>query len=329
MSKYTFYHLLIVITLLALLTPNCVFGQDSNSSERFFGYLDRNKDGKLDEEEVRRMPSSVREAFANADFSIDRGISKDDFIREMPRIMEQMRKKRDEERNSKESDSKKSEPRREEPKRVDSKKSSKGSSYSPKKWPKITVAIPSKFKEGDSDEDGQIGLYEWRQWKPVEKYHFPVYDINQDGFLTPRELSNPPSKEEIDNYLVSIGAPSPAVSSSPKTSSPRDDGPKPTKTVAYDQPASGGDKKLEKQGMKELKKEMKQPDKSEEKDPLSKTAQLFFQQMDADKNGSLTPDEWARSRRLKPKFEEAGIDINGSMNVDQFTTAYRKIYGDS
>ncbi len=57
-----------------------------------------------------------------------------------------------------------------------------------------------------------------------------------------------------------------------------------------------------------------------------KTAQLFFNQMDADKSGSLTPDEWARSRRLKPKFEEAGIDLSQPMNLQQFTSAYRQAY---
>jgi hypothetical protein len=321
MNNYTFHHILCALLVVAFIVTSLAVAQDSNSSERFFGYLDRNKDGKLDSDEVRRMPSSVREAFANADFSVDRGISKEDFIREMPRIMEQMRKKRDEERSKKEQGSKKPETRKEEPRREDSKKSSKSATYSPKKWPKITVDIPSRFADGDSDQDGQIGLYEWRKWKPEEKYHFPVYDINQDGFLTPRELSNPPSKEEIEGYLASIGAPSPAASSPPQTSSPRADDPKSPTPVAYDKP--------DKQLTKEIKKTSKPPEKSEDKDPLTKTAQLFFQQMDADKNGSLTPDEWARSRRLKPKFEEAGIDLSGSMNVEQFTIAYRQIYGES
>ncbi|MDB4679885.1 MAG: EF-hand domain-containing protein [Planctomycetaceae bacterium] len=322
MIKYTYIYISFVLLAFTLVVPNHSIAQDSNSSERFFGYLDKNKDGKLDTDEVRRMPGSVREAFANADFSVDRGISKEDFIREMPRIMEQMRKKRDEERENRDKDSKKPEPKREEPRREDPKKSAKGATYSPKKRPKITVNIPSQFADGDSDQDGQIGLYEWRQWKPAEKYHFPVYDINKDGFLTPRELSNPPNKEEIDGYLASIGAPPTAAASVPATpnkAAPASSNPK--APVAYD--------KLEKQPKKELKRATQQPEKIEEKDPLTKTAQLFFQQMDSDKNGSLTPDEWARSRRLKPKFEEAGIDINGAMNVEQFTTAYRKIYGDS
>ena len=69
--------------------------------------------------------------------------------------------------------------------------------------------------------------------------------------------------------------------------------------------------------------------KSDEKDPIDKTAKLFFNQLDTDKNGSITSEEWARSRRLKPRFEEVGIDLSKPMDAAQFASAYRKAYGDS
>ena len=322
MRQYTYIRILVTGCLLFFSSVVVSYGQDRNSAERFFGYLDRDKDGRLSGDEVRRMPSSVREAFAKADFSLDRGISKDDFVREMPRIMEQMRKRREEERERDRGrdDGRKEEPRREESRRDDDRRSSRGYSYSPRKRPKITMDIPSKFEDGDSDEYGQIGLYEWRQWKPEEKYHFPVYDINQDGFLTPRELANPPSREEIDNYLASIGVPQQPAGQRPS-------GPPSGSRPA---PSKGSPAIVEKvPDQNQLSKPPQPAPKQEPKDNTSKTAQLFFNQMDADKSGSLTPDEWARSRRLKPKFEEVGIDLSKPMNLEQFTEAYRRAYGET
>jgi len=321
MSQYTSLRILLSSCLILCVTCTISLGQDRDRSERFFGYLDKDKNGRLDEDEVRRMPSSVREAFQKADFSLDRGISKDDFIREMPRIMEEMRRRRDDDRDKDDDDRKKKEPRREESRRDDDGKSSKGYSYTPRKRPKITMDIPSKFEDGDTDTDGQIGLYEWRQWKPQEKYHFPVYDINQDGFLTPRELSNPPSKEEIDNYLASIGVP--AQTAQPRPSESGETRPSEAPVAR----AATGNTPQAKVAETETKNEA--DSKDDDKDTTSKTAKLFFQQMDSDKSGSLTPDEWARSRRLKPKFEEVGIDLSKPMDLDEFTAAYRKAYGET
>jgi Ca2+-binding EF-hand superfamily protein len=47
--------------------------------------------------------------------------------------------------------------------------------------------LPSWFKTLDSDGDGQISLFEWRQnGKPIEE--FQKYDLNGDGFITAQEL---------------------------------------------------------------------------------------------------------------------------------------------
>lgn len=327
MSQYTFLRILLSSCLILCVTCTISLGQDRDRSERFFGYLDKDKNGRLDEDEVRRMPGSIREAFQKADFSLDRGISKDDFVREMPRIMEDMRRRREEDRDKgRDDDRRREEPRREESRRDDDRNRSKGYSYSPRKRPKITMDIPSKFEDGDTDADGQIGLYEWRQWKPQEKYHFPVYDINRDGFLTPRELSNPPSKEEIDNYLASIGAPAQTAQPRPSGSSGE------TRPSATPVARAATEYRTESSGntpakVAETKQETDGQD--DNKDATSKTAKLFFQQMDADKSGSLTPDEWARSRRLKPKFEEVGIDLSKPMDLDEFTAGYRKAYGET
>ena len=51
--------------------------------------------------------------------------------------------------------------------------------------PRITLDLPSEFVELDTDQDNQIGLYEWPREKRAE---FKKLDVNQDGFVTPREI---------------------------------------------------------------------------------------------------------------------------------------------
>jgi hypothetical protein len=57
--------------------------------------------------------------------------------------------------------------------------------YRPGNLPK---GLPEWFASGDSDDnDGQIGLYEWRKGgKSLDEFN--RWDLNQDGFLTPDEV---------------------------------------------------------------------------------------------------------------------------------------------
>jgi hypothetical protein len=66
------------------------------SPDRFFGFLDRNQDGRIDSSEARNMPGSFRDAMAQAGLDLSRGISRDDFARVMPQIFESMRRSREE-----------------------------------------------------------------------------------------------------------------------------------------------------------------------------------------------------------------------------------------
>lgn len=66
------------------------------SPDRFFGFLDRNQDGRIDSSEAQNMPGSFRDALAQARVDLSRGISRDDFARVMPQIFESMRRSREE-----------------------------------------------------------------------------------------------------------------------------------------------------------------------------------------------------------------------------------------
>jgi Ca2+-binding EF-hand superfamily protein len=51
---------------------------------------------------------------------------------------------------------------------------------------KLPKELPDWFRELDTDEDGQIGLYEWRRGgRSIEE--FEEMDLNGDGLLTPEE----------------------------------------------------------------------------------------------------------------------------------------------
>jgi len=295
-------------------------------TERFFGYLDRNQDGRLDREEMQRLPGSFRETLERSEINVSNGLSKEQFLREIPRAMEESRRRREEEyRNRSGGDSPSSYRRSDDSRRSDDRRREeerKNSSYvySPSKRDPVTMKIPRRFEDGDTDKDGQIGLYEWRQWRPEEKYHFRVYDINGDGFLTPKELAIPPTQEEINNYLTSIGV---KVDTSSSDRSRRF-GDRSRFGGSRDGSSSPGDGAP---GENNAPQEPKQDDAPEQNDSLARTAGVLFKSLDADKNGKITSEEWVRSVKLKPKFEAAGYDLSQAMDEQQFIAAYRKAYG--
>ncbi len=61
-----------------------------------------------------------------------------------------------------------------------------------------------------------------------------------------------------------------------------------------------------------------------EQDPIGKEARDSFARMDADHDGGLAEDEWAKSQRVRPMFENAGINASLPMDVESFVTSYRQ-----
>ena len=59
---------------------------------------------------------------------------------------------------------------------------------------RVTLDLPDAYVLLDLDEDGQIGYYEWPR---RERFEFFLLDLNEDGFLTPRELQG--DEEDSDD----------------------------------------------------------------------------------------------------------------------------------
>ena len=70
-------------------------GDSSAMTDRFFGMLDRNQDGRIDEDEARRIPPPFRDAMQKMGVDLRRGLSRDRFAEVMPRAMEEMRRSRE------------------------------------------------------------------------------------------------------------------------------------------------------------------------------------------------------------------------------------------
>lgn len=312
-----------------------------DGGERFFGYMDRNRDGRLDAEEVQRMPGSFRDQLQRSGIRVERGVSKDEFLRVMPRIMEEMRRQRERGRDGDDDDRRRDEERRreEERRRQESSRGPGNSQpekkrevavYSPRKIEPVTIEIPSQFTDGDIDQDGQLGLYEWRKWKPEARNEFQLRDRNGDGFLTPQELQLPlptPAETPAGTVAAAPANGQPQSSGRPGTGSQfgnRSRGPGSSpyrgsrdgeRTGPYSQPSNAPPQDAS-----------STEESAETPDRLTNTARFIFGTLDKDKDETLSPDEISSSRVVKPKFESAGIDMTQPMSQQQFIEAYLKAF---
>lgn len=61
----------------------------------------------------------------------------------------------------------------------------------------------------------------------------------------------------------------------------------------------------------------------ENQDPIEREARETFVRMDADRDGGIAEDEWAKSQRIRPMFEQAGINVSLPMDPDTFLANFR------
>lgn len=277
-----------VCGLLQLSVSESAFAQSSSDRmSRMIGYMDRNGDGRIDREEAARMPGPFRDAIQNSGLDLSRGISRDQLSREMPRIMESMRNRYSSSRGG--GDRGGFGRGGYDRGRGDSR--DRGSSGKKKKKTRVrvTVDLPEQYKERDKNNDGQIALHEWQRSAFAQ---FMAFDANHDGFLTPREL-------------VKAGTDTGKSGSSTKVTTVS------KTTTSKSQPAtkSSASKSSGSSGV----------------DPNSRDARyasFVFRSLDRNKDGSLTADEWERSRRTKQAFEKAGVKLALPAKSDQFLQSY-------
>lgn len=233
------------------------YGGGRPSPEFFFERLDKDGDGKLNGEEIEGA-GFFRGMLERA--GIQEGASRDDFTRGFEQYRSE--RERGEDGGGRERDSR-----------------SATKYYVPAKKERVTVDLPDDYLDRDVDGDGQIGLYEWREWDRGSVDEFFAYDRNGDGFLTPKEVAAGPGERPADD-----GDSRNAVAGRGPVPQPTDEG--------------GGD------------------------DAEAEKGRRFFGLVDADHDGTATPEELSKLNKLRPMFEKAGVRLDQEMTQAQFVSNY-------
>lgn len=280
---------------------------EESRSSRFLRFIDRNGDGSIDPEEMERMPPPFRERLTSAGIPLDRTHS----IQGLSELLESERPQ--ENSTPGESGEKKSEETPGAQPAQPSGTTPGGPPGSPTEarhddrgrpagHSSPLRRLPESHGRYDVNRDNQIGLYEWPRDKRAE---FLLLDRNRDGFLTPSELQ-PNSLAAASRGVPTAATPTASGAAPPVTNGP-------TTPATNAPPSTPGTTPT-----------ASTPQPPAKPSPLDEEGKRSFQQLDANKDGQLTADEWRVSRRLRPQFEKIGANLSQPMSQEQFLGYYRQ-----
>lgn len=269
--------------------------------------LDKDGNGVISNSEIEQLPGPFRDRFKENGMDFNKGVRIEDMQQNMQRRMEERRQEgedrgRDREREMERSDRPEYTPPQE-PEQGDGRgdrrernssegaPSSSNNSSLKKPRTRISALLPDTYKALDTDFDGQIALYEWRKGKRGTISQFTSHDINGDGFLIAKELSQATATVAASPAKATpAAAPKAAVTAVAAPAAP-------VAPVAVSVDAAA-------------------------------TALRAFELLDTDKSGTVLGKEWDKSTRLKPQFERGGINLALPLDKDQFTQAYVRVGAD-
>lgn len=263
------------------------FGGGPPSSGGMASRMDRNQNGRIDQDEIDSIPDPFKQMMESRGIKLQAGLSVDEFSNNMRAQFERSRQEQGDFN----------------PDRSGSGSTGNRAEYKPatpfraREKERMTVDLPPKYAELDTDYDGQVGMYEWIVARRDDLALFDEIDADLDSYLTPKEL------KFFDQ--VSANPDKTVVSFAERYKRPRVvivGGPSAT--------ANGGKGGSGKSNLSD-----------EEKKKHVEYADRAFPMMDSDKDGNVSVAEFEKSRRIKPMFEKAGIEIQ-AMSQEQFRQNY-------
>ena len=259
--------------------------------------MDSNGNGKVDQEEIDRMPSFVRDMMKARGVELKAGMSLDDMRNSFRSSFNPG--------NNGQPGGQPNDPNRN--------GGSGGVALTPYKMkPKkpLTITLPPAYSEVDTDFDGQIAMHEWMLTRRVDLEKFDSMDIDSDGYLIPEELA----------IAEAAAADQTAVASTTRkrllivNATPS----KAKATSNNGQPANGQPGTTPPNG----------PDGNSRSgwgggDPASMASESF-RRLDGNGDSFIDTNEWQGSRRTRGMFEQAGIRLE-RMSLEQFSQHYVRL----
>ena len=175
--------------------------------------------------------------------------------------------------------------------------------YKMKEKPALIEALPPAYAEVDTDFDGQLGLDEWMLARRVALEQFDEFDTDHDGFLIPEELkaaeaaasdTNAAMAVRTEKLTIVVGVQS-SKSGRQANGNNNDQGQNNNGQNRWG--GGGGD--------------------------VAEQAKSYFPRLDTNQDGTIDANEFQQSRRTRTMFEQAGIQPQ-NMNLEQFTANLQK-----
>ncbi len=268
-------------------------GGGGDRSSRFGSMMDSNGNGKVDQEELDRMPSFVRDMMKARGVELKAGMSLDDMRNSMSRGFAGGPGGNPGDPNANPNG------QQQRPKTL--------TPYRMKPKKPVTLALPPAYAEVDADYDGQLGMHEWMMTRRAEIEQFEAMDVDFDGFLTPEELQAAEAAAAAGQAVASTDARQRLTIVSATPAKARNAGQNPTGAPnappGPGQPQANGSPWGGNGGNGGGEAAM---------------APAYFQRLDQNGNGMIEANEWQQSRRVRGMFEQAGIKLD-NMNMEQFT----------
>ena len=263
-------------------------GDLGDRSSRFGSMMDGNGNGKIDQEEIDRMPSFVRDMMKARGVELKAGITLDEMRNNFRNSTNSGQPNSPNQPNGSPNTVKVLTPYKMKPKKP------------------MTLTLPPAYSEIDSDVDGQIGLHEWMLTRRADIEKFDAMDLDHDGFLIPEELQAADTaaagtaavaSTERKRLLIVNATPTKSPTAAPAGQQPNGD-----PNASQNNQSRGG---------------------WGSGDP-GQMAAASFQRLDSNSDGFVDPAEWQQSRRTKGLFEQAGIRLD-KMSLADFTAHYVRL----